>query len=324
MIGMESRLSRRKKRKKTSVIQGTILSLLIFVLALLLFIDYQSDKNVASALGDDEVLEKEAEQEKPVTNTSQEPEEIKEITTDVSQIEKDESTSPEAEDQIESSQEETQDQEDDTVVDKEDTDKMSNVQDKKVYITFDDGPSEVTMAILDLLDTYNIKATFFMLEPQMRAFPYATKEIVARGHQVGLHSVTHDKNKFYRSSTSSLNEMLKAQETLKEITGIQSNLVRVPYGSHPLLKPEAARKMEEAGMKIWDWNVDSKDWKYPNGSFVNYTIQQIETFTKDEPIIVLLHDRPTTYYHLEDLLLYFIENGFVMDILQEDMVPVQF
>lgn len=300
-------------------------SIFLFVLLMLLtvyLIEYHSQRNVAAALEDDEQIvdgqesDLEGLNKKPVESDDVEEERI---TAPETEISGDKPGKDDIQDE-EKKEEPSQEQEKNPPI----NNNFELKRDNKVYLTFDDGPGEATKYILQLLDRFNIKATFFMLEPMMRANQEVTKEIVKRGHQVGLHGVTHNKDKFYRSAVSSLQEMLVAQETLKNITGIHTNLVRVPYGSHPLLSQQSARNMEEADLKVWDWNVDSEDWKYPNGKFVQNTIQQIETFDKDEPIIVLLHDRLTTYNHLEELILYFIENGFEMDVLQEEMEPVRF
>lgn len=310
------------------MIGSTILLTILLMVLTVLLIEYQSQRNVASALEDDEQITTGTETDEGNRQTEYQVENP-ESSTGNEAGNGDESI-PEVKDEVATGSGQEEDPERDGSLSEGEEDEESILppgsgqQNKKVYITFDDGPGEATYQILHLLDQYNIKATFFMLEPQMRANPEVTNEIVKRGHQVGLHGVTHDKKKFYRSATSSLQEMVSARDTLKEITGVHSNLVRVPYGSHPHLSKEAARKMEEAGFIIWDWNVDSQDWKYPGGSFVQNTIWQIESFDKDEPMIVLLHDRVSTFNHLEKLLLYFIDHGYEMDILQEDMIPVQF
>lgn len=195
---------------------------------------------------------------------------------------------------------------------------------KVIYLTFDDGPEQFTVDIMDLLDKYNAKATFFMLEPNMRRFPEIVKEMVNRGHQVALHSVTHDKNKFYSSKYSVVSEMTKSQQTLEKITGLKSPLIRTPYGSVPHMTTEYRRAVEEAGFIMWDWNIDSRDWAMTDGSYINNTIQQIENFNRDEPMVVLMHDRVTTLNHLEKLLIYLSEQGYKMEALTWDMAPVQF
>lgn len=195
---------------------------------------------------------------------------------------------------------------------------------KVVYLTFDDGPQNITMDILDLLDQYNAKATFFMLEPYMWSYPDAIEEMIKRGHSVGVHSVTHNKNKLYKSSKTVVNEMTMAKNSLEEITGVESNLMRVPYGSVPHMKPEYVQAVENHGFIMWDWNIDSMDWKYTDGYFVKHTINQLEAFDKDEPMIILMHDKETTVKHLEKLLSYLQDNNYEMLAIDESMEPVQF
>jgi Polysaccharide deacetylase. len=195
---------------------------------------------------------------------------------------------------------------------------------RPIYLTFDDGPQSYTEDILDLLDSYRARATFFLLEPNMRKHPDIVRKIIRRGHQVGLHSVTHDKKKFYASPKSATDEMIKAQLTLEEITGVKTRLIRVPYGSVPHLTKNQLQALESWGFLMWDWNIDSNDWKLTDGSFVGNTIRQIETFKKDQPMIVLMHDRKATLDNLEKLLIYLTENGYSMEPLTEDMVPVHF
>jgi len=195
--------------------------------------------------------------------------------------------------------------------------------DKTVYLTFDDGPDRITPTILDLLSKYNVKATFFMLEPSMKQYPQTVQRVVEEGHKIGLHSVTHDKKKYYLNKQTVVSEMVQGQTTLKELTGTKSQLIRTPYGSKPHMTTEYIRAIENAGFKMWDWNIDSQDWKLTDGSFVQNTIQQLTNFKRQEPYVILLHDRETTAQHLEKLLQYLIHNGYKMDVIHEDMTPVQ-
>lgn len=195
---------------------------------------------------------------------------------------------------------------------------------KVVYLTFDDGPFSQSEAILSLLETYQAKATFFMLEPNMRKHKSAVKRMAAEGHAVGVHSVSHDVKKVYRSPDAFVKEMETARATLKELSGVDSRLVRAPYGSKPYLTApylEASRKMDYI---IWDWNVDSTDWKLRNGEYVKRVIQGSNSLTGKRPLIVLLHEKPSTLAHLEKILKHFQKNGYEMRALNESMTPVQF
>lgn len=201
----------------------------------------------------------------------------------------------------------------------------SKAENKKVaYITIDDGPSNVEHELLDLLDAYQAKATFFMLEPNMRKYPDAVKRIVNDGHVAALHGVTHNAKKFYRSTNSVLHEMNTAQKTLEELTSFQATLIRTPYGSSPQMTPAYKQAVTQQGYQLWDWNVDSQDWKYTNGSFVQHTIGQIENLaSKGEAPIILIHSKPTTLTHLPKLLDYLVKQGYSLEPLDETMEPFQ-
>lgn len=195
---------------------------------------------------------------------------------------------------------------------------------KVAYLTIDDGPTEVEHELLDLLASYNAKATFFMLEPYMKKYPDAVKRIVDEGHVAALHGVTHNAKKFYRSKDTVLNEMNQAQKTLENITGYRATLIRTPYGSSPKMTPEYKQAVKENGYQLWDWNVDSRDWKYTDGSFVAYSIQQIEKLAeKGEDPIILLHSKRTTLEHLPKLLDYLVEQGYSFEVLTESLEPYQ-
>lgn len=200
----------------------------------------------------------------------------------------------------------------------------NTTQRKVAYLTIDDGPSEVEHELLDLLASYNAKATFFMLEPLMRKYPEAVKRIVDDGHVPALHGVTHDAKKFYRSKDSVLQEMNKAQKTLEKLTGVRATLIRTPYGSSPNMTPAYKQAVKENGYQLWDWNVDSRDWKYTDGSFVSYSIQQIEKLAeKGENPIILLHSKQSTIKHLPKLLDYLIQQGYAFEGLDESMEPYE-
>lgn len=196
---------------------------------------------------------------------------------------------------------------------------------KIIYLTFDDGPSAYTLNILESLKAYNMKATFFMLEPNMRAYPEELHAIINHGHIPALHGVTHNVAKIYRSEKTVVNEMAVAQATLMKMTGTGTSLIRTPYGSAPYMKPSYKKAVEAAGFQLWDWTVDSEDWKYKNGEYVERVIGQIEKFQyKDRPIVILLHDRKTTAEHLPDLLTYLQTNGYKAEILNEKLSAFHF
>lgn len=202
--------------------------------------------------------------------------------------------------------------------------KQQNEQ-KVIYLTFDDGPSAFTSDILQTMNTFDMKGTFFMLEPNMRKYPEELQAIIDNGHVPALHGVSHNVSKIYRSEKTVVDEMTKAQATLMKMTGTGTSLIRTPYGSAPYMKPSYLKAVEAAGFQLWDWTVDSEDWKYRNGEYVERVIQQIENFKhKDRPIVILLHDRKSTAEHLPSLLTYLQTNGYKAEILNEQLSAFHF
>ncbi|MEW9502093.1 polysaccharide deacetylase family protein [Jeotgalibacillus marinus] len=199
---------------------------------------------------------------------------------------------------------------------------------KVVYLTVDDGPggisTELMLLLLEKFRNHNIKATFFMLDGNMRSYPDLVRRMVAEGHSVGLHGVTHDNEVFYASKESVLGEMDQAQETLREITGVTSYLIRTPYGSSPGMTDEYKQAVAERGYKMWDWNVDTEDWRYQDERYVNHTIEQLEALDPTSNAVVLMHDYLYTTQYLPLLLDSLISSGYEFRRLTEDLPPLQF
>lgn len=196
---------------------------------------------------------------------------------------------------------------------------------KTVYLTFDDGPSAITGDIISLLEKHSFKATFFMIDGNIHRYPEAAKLMVKSGEAVGLHSVSHDVKRFYASAHSVLGELTQNQHTLKEVSGVETYLIRTPYGSIPGMKPEYRKAVDEAGYLMWDWNIDSKDWYYKDGRYVNSVIEQLNRMNHHQgPIVILLHERNETLAHLPKLLDYLSKHGYVSQAIDSSMTPYQF
>jgi len=194
-----------------------------------------------------------------------------------------------------------------------------------VYLTIDDGPSSATSKIDKILTQYRVPATFFLLEPNMRKYPNVLKDLAKKGFSLGLHGVTHDKNKFYHSRETVVAEMKTAQKTLQQITGIKTVLIRVPYGSVPYMTPDYRQAEVEAGFIMWDWNVDSLDWEFNDARYVSYTLKQVDQFRhKKESLIILIHDRPETAEYLPRLLEALKARHYEFKAIDPNLKPLQF
>lgn len=198
-------------------------------------------------------------------------------------------------------------------------------QEKAIYLTFDDGPSDISGQLLDVLDKYQMKATFFMVGLRIKEHPEVVKRMHKEGFGLGLHSITHDVGKVYSSKSSPSEEMIENREILENIIGVRSNIVRLPYGSIPYLTEAMRYLLDQNDFKVWDWNVDSLDWKFKNERYVQHTIQEIKNMEQaGETPVVLLHDKQETIKHLPKLLSFIKKQGYKTEILTNDMAPLTF
>lgn len=130
---------------------------------------------------------------------------------------------------------------------------------KKIALTFDDGPNPpVTPSLLDLLERYSARATFFLIGKFVRKCPELTREISARGHLLGNHTYTHP-NLFLQSRTGIRDELARCQDAISEAIGAAPHWMRPPYGyRNPLLN----REVRHAGMLgVVMWSKICRDWK---------------------------------------------------------------
>jgi peptidoglycan/xylan/chitin deacetylase (PgdA/CDA1 family) len=128
-------------------------------------------------------------------------------------------------------------------------------------LTFDDGPSESTPALLEILAEHGVRATFFMCGKNVRRLPRIAREVGARGHEIGNHSDTHPRLNF-KSPEFIYGEMALAQETIQSETGVTPRLFRAPYGVRWF---GLRRAQERLGLTGVMWTVIGNDWKWPAG-----------------------------------------------------------
>lgn len=164
---------------------------------------------------------------------------------------------------------------------------------RRVYLTFDDGPSANTDQILDILSEYGVKATFFVVAKTDSKSLLRYQRIVEEGHTLGLHSYSHKYSEIYASLESFSSDITKLQKFLQETTGIQVNLYRFPGGSSNTVscvpKEELIAYLNENGIRYMDWNIVGRD---ATGTYVSPEAiceNCIEGINKQTNVI-LLHD----------------------------------
>ena len=136
---------------------------------------------------------------------------------------------------------------------------------KVIYLTFDDGPTtKYTRKVLDLLDEYDAKATFFQLGELATDHPELTRAIVARGHALGSHTWNHkDLRKLGRKKLN--RQITRTSAALSDITGRPVTCIRPPYGAVNARVKRAIRRHDLA-LKLWD--IDPRDWKRPGAKAI--------------------------------------------------------
>ncbi len=145
-------------------------------------------------------------------------------------------------------------------------DKAANVPEeekKKIYLTFDDGPSSNTFEILDVLKEYDVKATFFVVGKTDEQSLLAYQRIVAEGHTLAMHSYSHKYGEIYASKESFVQDISRLQEHLYQVTGVWPRYYRFPGGSSNSVSRtdmhELIGYLDEVGITYYDWNVESGD-----------------------------------------------------------------
>ncbi|MFO1445001.1 polysaccharide deacetylase [Bacillus sp. Bva_UNVM-123] len=189
---------------------------------------------------------------------------------------------------------------------------------KVVYLTFDDGPSKWTKDILDVLKEYEIQGTFFMQGIHLEQAAYQADVIRAteEGNYVGAHSMTHDNTILYKNKQF-VPEMKETLKLIHDITGTSPQLIRPPYGSIPGLKDDdILQQIIEEEMKVWDWTIESLDWKYQNDP--KMIMKNIEDGTKNNIEVVLLHEKETTLKLLPEIITFFKNEGYSFGVYSDD------
>ncbi|MGK8608147.1 polysaccharide deacetylase family protein [Bacillus thuringiensis] len=188
---------------------------------------------------------------------------------------------------------------------------------KVVYLTFDDGPSELTGKFLDVLKEQHVSSTFFMQGSNLQntGFQENVKRAVKEGHYIGAHSMTHNSDKLYKKGQF-VTEMKETLALIHNITGTTPKLVRPPYGSAPGLKGQDIRnKIVEAGIKVWDWTIDSNDWKLKGNP--QQIIENVKLTTTEDVEVVLMHEKPQTLQALPEIIKFYKEKGYEFGVYNE-------
>lgn len=163
---------------------------------------------------------------------------------------------------------------------------------KRIYLTFDDGPSNNTNAILDVLDEYNAKATFFVIAKN--GYDKEYNRIINDGHTLGLHSYSHVYQDVYSDENGFKNDVNRIYDFVENITGVAPKFYRFPGGSSNTIyksdKNELFDYLDEMNLTYVDWNVASNDSTYGGLSanqIANNVLNGVEGL---DDCVILMHD----------------------------------
>lgn len=165
---------------------------------------------------------------------------------------------------------------------------------KTVYLTFDDGPSANTDRLLDILDEYGVKATFFTTGQEKPELIHDYVRIVEEGHTIGMHSYSHDYKEIYGSIEAFDEDFGRIFGYIKEITGVEPEFYRFPGGSSNLVSgipmENFVEYLDEKGIRYFDWNVSAKDAEGKLLTVDELLDNIFEDIEKKDVCVVLLHD----------------------------------
>ena len=168
-------------------------------------------------------------------------------------------------------------------------------EDKVIYLTFDDGPSGNTEHLLDILDRYGVKATWFVTNTHPD-YTYLISEMARRGHTVAIHSASHDYGLIYSGEEAFFADLKEMQDVIYAETGARPRLLRFPGGSSNTVswrnKGIMTRLTEclgDMGYLYFDWNVSAADTA-PDANYTTVVRNVTEGCAAHPWSVVLQHD----------------------------------
>lgn len=203
-------------------------------------------------------------------------------------------------------------------------------EEKTVYLTFDDGPSTLTPQILEVLEAYDVKATFFVVGKTDEASLQWMRDITAAGHALGMHSFSHDYKTIYSSTEAFLEDYNQIYNLIYEATGAYPTISRFPGGSingyDGAIYRDIISELVRRGFVYFDWNVTTGDaaenGMVPVSALTKNALDRVEDLRR---AVVLMHDsapKRTTLEALPAIIEGYRDAGFTFAPLTPEVVPV--
>ena len=192
-----------------------------------------------------------------------------------------------------------------------------------IYLTYDDGPSGYTSQLLDLLDRYGVKVTFFVVNS---GYGQTMARAAASGHTIAIHSATHNYDKIYASEEAFFADLYRMQSIIQSYTGLTPMMIRFPGGSsnsvsyfNPGIMSRLVELVEEKGFRYFDWNVSSQDAGGVTHGWAEVAYNVIEGVSRRGTSVVLMHDsRGTCIRATERIIQWGLANGYTFAALTYD------
>ena len=200
---------------------------------------------------------------------------------------------------------------------------------KVVYLTFDDGPSENTQKVLEILDVYDVKATFFVTGTNEEYY-YLIKKAHEAGHTIGLHTYVHEYDQIYNSSSAYFSDLKKIEDLVYSQIGSIPKYIRFPGGSsnkvskkycHKIMS-KLTKEVINRGYQYYDWNEDSEDG---SGELSVKQLIKNATASTDNNIILLFHDangKENSLKALGPVIQYYQKKGYVFKGIDDNSYVV--
>lgn len=211
-------------------------------------------------------------------------------------------------------------------------DAVPTVGNRKVYLTFDDGPSANTAELLDILAEYNVKATFFVTGKNKESYGDIYRRIVEEGHTLGMHSYSHEYSRIYASLENFREDIETLQDFLYRETGTLSKFYRFPGGSsNKVSKTDMGELIDYLNTKdicYFDWNIsggDATSTPVDSDRIVNNVMSDVKSH---QVAVVLLHDaadKHSTVEALPELItkIWAMNDGTQILPITEETMPIR-
>ena len=199
-----------------------------------------------------------------------------------------------------------------------------NPGDKVVYLTFDDGPGAYTSKLLDILDKYGVKVTFFVTN-QYSSYQRMIAQEAKRGHTVAIHTYSHKYSEVYASVNAYFKDLQKMSDICEAQTGKKPTIIRFPGGTSNTISKnyckgimtQLKQEVEVRGYYYCDWNVDSND--AGGAKTASAVASNVISGIKDHKVsVVLQHDiYGYSVEAVEEIIIWGLANGYTFLPLEE-------